>query len=181
MMVIEAPVIIYLKDGTIDTASSYVMIQDQQTGGSSAHREEIDDVKIQYCGRISAKYTFDELYEKNYIPVTAAEFIGEKPYDKAVVNVSDPNCNSMNALADLTVDTNYPLAVINLINIDEKGNKTILGRTVFGGTLMQGVPRTYKISEMDGFEYLSPAAGSKIQLEVVVSTGERFYPIEFAA
>lgn len=179
MMVIEAPVVSYLTDGTIDSANSYVMIQDQRAGGSTSFSEVVDGQTIAYSGRISAKYTFDTLYEKNYIPVTAPEFTGEKAYEKASVTVSDANCSSLDQLANITVEANYPLAVINIINVSAIGKETILERTTFGGASMHGVARSYNLSEMDTLEQLSPTSGSKIKLEVVVSTGERFYPIEF--
>lgn len=179
MMVIEAPVVSYLTDGTIDSANSYVMIQDQRAGGSTSFSEVVDGQTIAYSGRISAKYTFDTLYEKNYIPVTAPEFTGEKAYEKASVTVSDANCSSLDQLANITVEANYPLAVINVIGVSATGIETVLARTMFGGASMHGVARSYALSEMDELEHLSPVNVCKIRLEVVVSTGERFYPIEF--
>ena len=179
MMVIENPTVVYLPDGKIDSANSFVMIQDQRAGGSSAFQEVIGSEKIAYSGRISAKYTFDELYEKDYIPVTTAEFAGVKSYDKATVTVSNPDCNNMAALADIQVETNYPLAVINILCVDKSGNESCLKKTIFGGGDMYGVPRSYALSEMEGILDLSPDSGCTLKLEVVVSTGERFYPIEF--
>ena len=181
MMVIEAPVVAYLSGNTIDSANSYVMIQDQRAGGSTSFSEVVNGETIAYSGRLSAKYTFDELLEKNYIPVTAPEFTGEKPYDKATVTVSDSVCNTLEALVAVTVEANYPLAVINVISVDALGNKTVLKKAMFGGASMHGVARTYKLSEMKGLAGLAPNAGCTIKLEVVVSTGERFYPIEFKA
>lgn len=181
LMVIEAPVVTYLADGTIDSANSYVMIQDQKAGGSSSLKEVVNGVKISYSGRLSAKYTFDKLLEKKYIPVTAAEFAGEKAYEQATVTVNDPNCSSISALKDITVEANYPLAVVNILSIDANGNQTVLARAMFGGSSMHGVPRSYALSEMDSIETLSPDPGCTVKLEVVVATGERFYPIAFTA
>ena len=181
MMVIEAPVVKYLSDGTIDSANSYVMIQDQRAGGSTSFFEVVNGVEIAYSGRLSAQYTFDKLLEKHYIPVTAAEFTSEKPYENAAVTVSDQNCSSIAALADITVEANYPLAVINILSVDAFGKQTVLKKAMFGGASMHGVPRSYKLSEIADIENLSPATGCTIKLEVVVSTGERFYPIEFKA
>ena len=181
LMVIEAPVVTYLADGTIDSANSYVMIQDQKAGGSKSLKEVVNGIAIQYSGRLSAKYTFDKLLEKKYIPVTAAEFTGEKAYEQATVTVNDPNCSSISALKDITVGANYPLAVVNILSIDANGNQTVLARAMFGGSSMHGVPRSYALSEMDSIETLSPDPGCTVKLEVVVATGERFYPIAFTA
>lgn len=179
MMVIEAPVVAFLPDGSIDSENSYLMIQDQRAGGSTSFKEVVDGVEIPYSGRISAKYTFDTLLEKNYIPVTAAEFTGAKAYDKASVTVSDPDCSNMETLMNVTVEANYPLAVINIISRNENGKETVIGKTVFGGGSMHGAPRNYTLSEMEVLEQLTLESGCTIKLEVVVSTGERFYPIEF--
>ena len=181
MMIIEPPVITYLPDGTIDSANSYIMIQDQRAGGSTSFEEEINGQKIAYSGRISARYTFEQLYEKNYIPVTTAEFSGVKEYEKAFVTVSDSNCNSIEKLTAVTINANYPLAVVNVISVDTKGTETILQKTILGGASMHGVPRSYALSEMKGLFQCQPTAGCTVKLEVVVSTGERFYPIEFTA
>lgn len=178
MMVIETPVVTNLADGSIDSANSYIMIQDQRAWGSTSFREVVNGEEIVYSGRISAKYTFDELLEKNYIPVTAAEFIGQKAYENAAVAASSP-CTNIAELASVTVEANYPLAVVNLISIDSRGEETILAKTIFGGASMHGVPRSYTLSEMKGLESITPTSGSTIKVEVVVSTGERFYPIEF--
>ncbi len=179
LMVIEAPVVTYLADGTIDGTNSYVMIQDQKAGGSKSLKDVVNGIPIQYSGRLSAKYTFDTLLERNYIPVTAAEFTGEKAYEQSKVTVSDPQCSSISALKDITVEANYPLAVINILSINNSGKQTVLKKAMFGGASMYGVPRSYALSEIDGIENLSPAAGCTVKVEVVVSTGERFYPIEF--
>lgn len=179
MMVIESPVVAKLPDGSIDSANSYLMIQDQRAGGTASFREVVDGQEIVYNGRISAKCTFDELYEKDYIPLTAAEFTGEKSYDKASVSVNNPDCSSISALSEVIVESNYPLAVVNLIETNMLGTETVIKRTLFGGSSMHGVPRSYKLSDMDGLENLSVSVGCTVKLEVVVSTGERFYPIEF--
>lgn len=179
LMVIEPSVVVYHSDGTIDSANSYVMIQDQKAGGSKSFKDVVNGIPIQYSGRLSAKYTFDKLLEKKYIPVTAAEFTGEKAYEQATVTVSDPQCSSISALKDITVEANYPLAVVNILSINNSGKQTVLKKAMFGGASMHGVPRSYALSEMEDLENISPDAGCTIKLEVVVSTGERFYPIEF--
>ena len=175
MMVVSNPTVVYLSDNAIDPEASFLLIQDQRTG----NREGTFNAEtLPMMGRINTKVTFKELYEEKYIPLTAAEFIGEKPYDKATVTVSQTECPNLNALKDITVESNYPLAVINIIATDTEGTQTILARKLFNGSAARGVPRSFNLSELNP-QTLSPATGSVIQLEVVVSTGERFYPIEF--
>lgn len=177
MMVIEAPTVVYLADGSIDSANSYVMIQDQRAGGSTFYEHKKNGHTLYYSGRTSAKYTFDELYEEDYIPVTAQEFQGTKPYDKAQVTVTGQAPTSVAELKNACIEANYPLAVVNLITVDAEGQEHIIDRTVFGGAALQGAPRNYPLSELDGLE--SIPSGTVLKIETVVSTGERFYPIEF--
>ena len=179
MMAIESACVVYLQDGTIDSANSYVMIQDQRAGGSTFYEHKENGHTLYYSGRTSAKYTFDELYEEDYIPVTTQEFLGTKPYDKAEVIVTGVMPESVADLQNACIEANYPLAVINLITIDAEGNESIVDRTVFGGAAMQGAPRSYLLNEMDRSSTIED--GIYVKVEVVVSTGERFVPIEFTA
>lgn len=175
MMIIESPTVVRYSDGRINPYSSYLVIQDQWSDGETV---VVDGEVIKYTGRLNKKFTFSELYKSTYIPLTVAEFIGTKAYDKASVSVSDPTCNSLRKLPELSVESNYPLAVINIISVDSKGEKTVLARKLFNGGDTEGVPRKFDLSEMDTGK-LSPKFGSTVKLEVVVSTGERFYPVEF--
>ncbi len=179
MMAIEAATVEYLDDGSIDSANSYVMIQDQRAGGSTFYEHKENGHTLYYSGRTSAKYTFDELYEEDYIPVTTTEFLGLKEYEKATVFVQGDAPESLDALANTTVEANYPLAVVNLITVDADGAESIADHKVFGGYAMQGVPRSYALKELKGLETLSSLpSGTTVKVEVVVSTGERFIPIE---
>ena len=183
MMVIEPPVVVHLADGSIDTASSYVVIQDQRAGGKTFYEHKIDGHKLYFSGRTSAKYTFDNLYEKDYIPVTTAEFLGEKAYDKATVTVQSGDCSSMEDLANITIEANYPLAVINVIVTDAEGNKTTIDKILISGSSANGIPRSYSFKEIDTLKDFTDSSlnvsGNTVQVEVVVATGERFIPIEF--
>ena len=180
MMVIEEPVVVFNDDNTINAEESYILIQDQRGLDQSSTKETVDGVEIAYFGRLEAKYTFEKLYEKSYIPLSTAEFTGDKPYDVASVTVSNPNCKSMNDLKDLVVEANYPLAVINIFGVFKDGTSKTLCKKLFGGASMYGVPRTFNLSEIDGLNKLSSAEITTIKIEVVVSTGERFYPVEFS-
>lgn len=177
MMVVEKPTVVYTSNGTIDPENSYVLIQDQWSSGAEV---EMDGETVKLTGRLDMQFTFATLYEKNYIPLTAAEFIGEKAYDKAAITVSDTDCSSLDELADVTVEANYPFTVINVLGVDKKGNETVLCRKLFKGSATNGAARSFKLAELK-LDQLSPAADTVIKLEVVLSTGERFYPVEFTA
>ena len=184
MMVIEPAVVVKNADGTINPEESYLMIQDQRGGSSNTSFYEVDDNghTLYFSGRTSAKLTFAKLYEDDYIPITCAEFTGEKAYDKAVVNATE-GVTSIDALLDAKVESNYPLAVINLIVTDSKGKATIADRMLFNGSAAEGVPTQCNLDSLDGVYNLAgssyDASGNTITIEVVVSTGERFTPISF--
>ena len=177
MMITKAPTVVYKSDGSIDTEESYVILQDQRAGGDE---RVIDGETVAYNGRVDAKATFAELLKADYIPLTAAEFIGTKEYEKAQVSVSNPDCSSMEQLAETAVTSNYHLALINIISENAKGKQTILHRELFKASSLQGVPKEFSLSKLD-IKALSPEAGSTVKVEVVVASGERFYPIEFKA
>lgn len=182
MMAIESANVCYLPDGSIDSANSYVMIQDQRAGGSTFYESVENGHKLHYSGRTSAKYTFDELYEGDYIPVTTAEFLGLEEYETASVTVQGGPCESMDDLLNMTIESNYPLAVCNIICVDAKGKQTVLDRVLFSGSSIPGVPRSYALSENESIEGFNDSPYNQesnvIRIEVVVSTGERFFPIE---
>ena len=178
MMVIDLPHIEYLADGQIDTANSYVLIQDQRAGGDSLQVKDEKGNVLHYSGRLEAKFTFEELLNKNFIPVTAAEFVGQKEYEKATVSVAGDVPETLESVLAATVESNYPLAVVNLIVNDQ-----VIDRELFSGTPMNGVPRSFSINNLDAAKVFTNSEhnkpGAVIKIEVVVSTGERFVPIEY--
>lgn len=183
MMVIEPAIVVKNADGSINPDESYLMIQDQRGGNGAVFYEvEENGHTLNFSGRTSAKVTFAKLYEDDYIPLTAAEFIGEKPYDKATVSVTE-GVDSIDALMNAQVESNYPLAVINLVITDKKGTQTVADRVLFNGSSESGVPKKCALNTVDGiFEFTGSAydiSGNTVAIEVVVSTGERFTPITF--
>lgn len=183
MMVISRPVVFREANGDIDTEASYVFIQDQRGGqGAGFYEVKENGYTVQLSGRAKAKFTFKELLEKAYIPVAPAELLGEKPYEKAEVTATGGPFNTVEDLLKGEVSANYPLAVVNVLVADKAGSKHVLERKCFGGAEDNGVPRSYKL---DQFECLKNFQENKynvatylIRIEVVVSTGERFVPIE---
>lgn len=184
IMAIKDAHVAYKADGTIDTTSSYILIQDQRGGNGEGFYEQIKDGEtIRYSGRTSYSYTFKILLEKNYIPVTTAEFQGEKAYDQATLDVSNEACGNINELQQITLSSNYPLAVIRLVATDETGTRTVLDRVLFSGANDNGVPRTYALADMESVMNLASneqcKPGTTISIDVIVSTGDTFTPIEF--
>jgi len=182
MMAIADAHVEYLYDGSIDGEKSYVMIQDQRAGGDALQRTDDQGNVLNYSGRLDGKFSFDKLFEEHFIPVTAAEFIGLKEYETAEVTVVG-DCKDLAGLQSATVESNYPLAVINVI-AKQHGKETVIHRELFSGTAMTGVPRTYELNKISMIKNLSKTdygkAGTIIKIEVVSATGERFLPIKLS-
>ena len=184
IMVIEKPVVVYLDDGSIDMKNSYFITQDNRAGDrTDSGFVEVDkgDYTLYMSGVIGGKFTFEEMYNRKYIPVTAPEFTGEKTYEKAVVSTSVETVKSFEELLETKITSNYPLALINAFIIDQNGKEVLLDRTLFGGSNPTGVPRDFALGNMENLSRLdqTKVAACTLKFEVVVSTGERFVPIEF--
>ena len=185
MMAISIPTVVYLDDGSIDTEKSFIMIQDQRGGqGVGFYEVEESGQIIRYSGRTSAKFTFAQLLEKSYLPVTTAEFAGKKPYEICTASI-DQKCGSVEELTKSKVSSNYPLAVVNVLICDDFGNKHVLGRQLFNGGDKGGVPREFALSEIECLQnfqassYCNPSY--TLCIEVVCSTGQRFIVAELPA
>jgi len=184
IMVISRPYVQRDENGKIIPEESYVYIQDQRGGaGAGFYEEKVGSHIVRYSGRTKAKYTFAELYNKAYIPVAPAEFLGIKEYENAYVKVSEGPCTTLEELLQLQVESNYPIAVVNVIVADSFGNKTVIDRELTGGDKVGGPPRVIALNQLAALtefaqsEYNVPSY--ILQIEVVTSTGERFLPIEF--
>lgn len=182
MMIIEPPHVVYKQDGSIDPEASYVMIQDQRGGNTSTtFIEEVEgDYTIQYNSQRSMMQTFAKLLKDNYIPVTAAEFIGLKPYEKAEVTTQGKVCTKFKDLQNVMLESNYPLAVISAVAVDKSGNETEVDKILFHGANGDGPPTTYNLSQWETLHTLETTNYTKLRIEVVVSTGERFIPVIIA-
>ena len=180
MMVLEKPTVVYLPDGSIDTNNSYVMIQDQRGGRTSTSFYEVMDGKttIYFNSGTYLKMTFETLLTKNYIPVTLAEFTGEKAYEKAAVTTQGKACEELKDLQNVMIESNYPLAFICAKLVDIKGNETELDKILFHGANGDGPPKTYNLSQWETLHTLETVNYRALKIEVVVSTGELFTPVE---
>lgn len=182
MMAIAAAHLVHKSDGTLDTAESYIMIQDQRGGVGKGFFEVEENGKIiRYSGRTSFKITFDELYKKHYIPVTPAELLGMRTYQSAEVTSTKESCSTLEELQGVTVSSNYPLAVLNVIVSDSFGNQKVIEKKLFSG-VRNGPPKEFELKDLKSLgTYIAdgnPVGGCTVSIEIVVSTGERFIPVK---
>lgn len=176
MMAIEPPVVVYDANGAIDKAKSYILIQDQRGGRTSKEFYEVKDgnTTIYFNSATALKMTFETLLKKEYIPVTIAEFTGEKPYEKAEVTTQGKACEALKDLQNVMIESNYPIALISAVLVDKNENETELDKLLFHGANGDGPPKTYNLSQWETLHTLETSGYKTIRIEVVVSTGERF-------
>ena len=183
MMAIEKAQVVTNADGSINMVKSYVKIQDQRGGqGQGFYEQEIDGEVIQFSGRTEYKFTFEKLLEKGYIPVTTAEFIGKKNYERAKVT-TDKTPVTFEELLQTTVSSNYPLAVANATLIYPDGTTHLIEKKLFSGAEEPGVPRQLLLSDMfvlakgEFLDTLKAECDYTLVIEIVVSNGERIEPV----
>ena len=124
--------------------------------------------------------TFQELFDKNYIPVTIAEFTGKKAYEKATVTTKGSDCTSFKDLIATTIESNYPLAFIDIVATDLFGKEVELDKILFHGASTSGPPRTYDLSQAEILKDINRIQYKNLRIEVTVSTGETFIPINIS-
>jgi len=179
MMAIANAHVVTNTDGSIDMAKSYVKIQDQRGGqGQGFYEQEINGELIQFSGRTEYNFTFEKLLEKGYIPVTTAEFMGTKAYERAMVE-ADGNPTTFEQLLQTTIHSNYPPAVINATLVYPDGTTYLIEKKLFSGAGDEGVPRDFSLSDMhvlatgEFLENLKEECDYTLVIELVASNGER--------
>lgn len=179
IMIIENPTVVRRSDGTIDAENSFVYIQDQRGGTSKGFIEEkVDGKTVHFNSQRKLKMTFKELLEKNCIPVTIAEFTGAKEYDPANVTLKTGECTTLAAAKTAVIEANYPIAVIRLVGIDSAEQSTVIDRILIHSASTSGPAKTYDLRSWDDLQKLDPSGYKKIRVEVIVSTGQHFTPID---
>lgn len=180
MMAIEAPHVEYTFDGDINLEKSYITIQDQRGGsGAGFYERNVGGNTLHYSGRIFYQFTFKDLLEKNYIPVTTDEFLGVKAYETPTLTMSNTECKTLDELKSATVSSNYPLAVIRVTYI-EGDTTSPVGWKLFSGADMNGVPRSYTFRDVPCLKYYTATGRGRLKIDVIIATGEEFTVAEVA-
>ena len=181
IMAIEPAHVVYNEDGTINGKESTVTIADQRAGDGDVFytQEDENGNQISYSGRVRYDYTFEELWNLSYIPVTTAEFMGTKAYVQPEVTFTE-SATGKGELICGTVESNYPIRVIRTVLTDESGNRTIVDRMLLNNTHVNS-GRAYKINTMELNTMLTESvigafmdAGKTytLSLEVAIANGQ---------
>ncbi len=186
MMATENAVVVKNADGTINGDESYVIIQDQRSGGFDQTDEDSGNV-YHGQGRIDCKYTFSELFEKKkegYIPMTTAEFQGQKPYDTPAVSLTGDAVSKSADLKNAVVTSNYPMATLSLYAQNKDGGeKDRLSIHLFTrDEIDRGVATAYDLSSLaSSLSHNSKliSGSTRITVEVRLANGQVFTPVDF--
>ncbi|MBP5289282.1 MAG: hypothetical protein J6Z79_05355 [Clostridia bacterium] len=186
MMATDAAVVVKNPDGTIDGDQSYVLIQDQRSGG---HPQADEGTGHIYAGqgRVDCKYTFKELFQKNnegYIPMTTAEFQGQKPYEFPSVSADPEEITGPGDMEQTTVRCNYPMATIALYAENkETGKRERLSYHGFSrDEIARGTAKAYELRSFSAILARSTKVRNgdfRITVEAKTPNGQLFTPISF--
>ena len=107
MMLSANPEVVYLSDGRINVDQSYVLVCEQDAVGSKTttkDSQQSNGVTLRKLGSVDNKYTFRQLLDKGYVPLTVKEFTGEDPIEPGEAWIGNPNRKIENN-SDMNVST----------------------------------------------------------------------------
>lgn len=116
-MVATDAVVVRDENGKIEPQYSYITCHEQG-------KQVIDDVKMTYsmCA-VDQKYTFDNLYNGYYLPVTIEEFVTGQFDEPTCTLEGGLEEDNRFALTTGTVKANYSLDYVTMVITDEQGNE----------------------------------------------------------
>ena len=105
--------------GKVDPDKSYVICLEQSSYGGKRETEDGTVVNIGSENR----YTFRNLYQKSYLPVTVAELCGRAPVKKAEASLTE--FTSLEDLTKTTLSASYCISRADIIICDEDGKEIV--------------------------------------------------------
>lgn len=174
-MSVEAPVVVRNPDGTIDGEQSYMYQAEQNANNTLDYkRRETADGTVYYNrGNDKLKFTFNELYERGYLPHTFKEFLGQDPVEKgyATVGLTETSV-TVNELLECPLTSNYPISDVFTVVRDADGNQV--------GTYTKRMDNHYskaaKVSKVTipgaNLKTYAAKGGHTIEIRAQIGTGE---------
>ena len=150
MMASADPVVVTLSDGRINATESYILVCEQDAVGSkTTNKDSVQEngKTLRQLGSVDNKYTFKDLMDKGYVPLTVKEFTGEEPVEVGEAWLGNPNRKLENGV-DMDVSTlfgnslcaNYAVCTLN-IQIKNPAGEVLLDRN----TGIQTQPSSYTV------------------------------------
>lgn len=179
MMAIAPAHVVRAEDGTIDPERSYITIQDQRSGNKkheSGFYEYLENGIVErYTGRFSFDMSFQRLCDEGYIPLTTAEFMGLKPYEKATA-AFDGNPDTLDGVLAGSITANYPICVVRVTLFDHETREEVTYKKLLKTDDISDIPGTcypMKLHE-DVLRFWSKKDAFTLNVEVVLTTNETF-------
>ena len=165
-------------DGTIDPIHSYITVQDQRSGNKkqeSGFYEYLENGIVErYTGRLSCDISFQKLCDEGYIPLTAAEFMGTKPYEKAEARLEGSTATRQELL-DCKICSNYPVCVVRIRISDFETRQELNFRKILKTDDICDIPSTcYPLALLEDALSLWSDRKVNIRVEAVLTTNEVF-------
>ena len=122
MMIVEVHVI---RDGeTINPDESYVTVLEQVSPnliGEKYYYDERLQENVYICGGVDVKYTFQELFNLGYLPITCKELIDPSPLAEETVTDSEPE-HTVDTIFKGIFQSPYRISSVTITITDQGGN-----------------------------------------------------------
>ena len=114
----------YLADGTVDGVNSYVIILEQTGANEINQTKEFNETlgkDVYLCERLDAKWSFEDILGKGYLPVTCKELIDPAPRAELQLtdSVKEPTVDNM---FSGSLASNYRISDVTIRIMDANGN-----------------------------------------------------------
>lgn len=114
----------YLADGTVDGVNSYVIILEQTGANEINQTKEFNETigkDVYLCEQLDAKWSFEEIFSKGYLPITCKELIDPAP--RAQLQLTDSTKEpTVDNMFTGTLAANYRVSDITIRIMDANGN-----------------------------------------------------------
>ena len=175
-MAIEKANVVRDAAGKIDPEKSTIKMQDQSMG---FNEYKIDSQTLNLSGHIDLEVSFEELYNTAYIPVTTAEFLGQRPYEVAKVEFTGGEISTVDDFLAASVKSNYIICAVNLSITDQNGTEHGSQRILRGKDVLSGEAFDFSLSDFKTPFVRSKGKGKvQVKLSVALANGLEFVPFE---
>ena len=118
-MVVEPAHVVRDASGAINGEESYLVCAEQ---GSSQVRRDTEDGSAMQIGGYMTRFTFNNLFDTNYVPVEIAELTGRSPVQKAEVSLDlEGKAASLDDFAAANAVSNYAINRLEAVFTDANG------------------------------------------------------------
>ncbi len=151
MMASADPVVVTLSDGRINLAESYILVCEQDAVGTkTTNKDSVQEngKTLRQLGSVDNKYSFRDLMDKGYLPLTVKELIGQDPVEEGEAWIGNANQKiesgtdmDANTLFKNSLCSNYTICTME-IQVKNPAGETLLAY----GTGLQTQPTSKTVT-----------------------------------